>query len=266
MLALLIDGLNLVRRIHAAVPGEEGSAEHDEGVLDSCTRSLQRALNREEPTHALVAFDAHGSTWRHELHPAYKADRPPMPGSLAALLPRIEAAFDAAGVHCVTVAGFEADDVLATVAVKIAVAGGQAIILSTDKSMLSLLRQGVRVRNHFDDRELDAAYVRERFGVRPEQLPTWLALVGERSQGIPGVQKVGAKTAVKLIADHGSLEAILAAAGAIPGALGKRLGESRDVARLSLALARLREDAALGMNLSECRLVRGGRASSDEDS
>lgn len=264
MLALLVDGLNLVRRIHAAVPGEEGSAEHDEGVLESCTRSLQRALNREEPSHALSAFEARGPTWRHELHPTYKADRPPMPGSLAALLPRIEAAFDAAGVRCVSVAGFEADDVLATVAVKIAAAGGQAIILSTDKSMLSLLRPGVRVRNHFDDRELDAAYVRARFGVSPEQLPTWLALVGEHSQGIPGVQKVGAKTAAKLIADHGGLEAILAAAEAIPGALGKRLGESREDAQLSLALAGLRDDVALGMNLSECRLVRAERASSDE--
>ena len=105
--------------------------------------------------------------------------------------------------------------------------GRSALILSTDKGMLSLLRPRVRVRNHFDDRELDAAYVRARFGVTPTQLPTWLALVGERSQGLPGVEKVGAKTAAKLIADHGRLEAILAAAEAIPGALGKRLAESR---------------------------------------
>lgn len=258
MLALLVDGLNLVRRVHAAVPGDEGSAEHDEGVLDACTRSLQRALDREQPTHALCAFESQVPTWRHELHPAYKADRPPMPASLAALLPRIEAAFDAAGVRCVKVAGFEADDVLATVAVRIAAAGGQAIILSTDKSMLSLLRPGVRVRNHFDDRELDAGYVRERFGIAPEQLPTWLALVGEHSQGIPGVQKVGAKTATKLIAEHRYLEAILGAAETIPGALGKRLGESRDVARLSLTLATLRDDVTLGINLSDCRLVRDG--------
>jgi len=258
MLALLIDGLNLVRRIHAAVPGDEGSADHDDGVLESCTRSLRRALQREEPTHALCAFEAQGPTWRHELHPAYKADRPLMPEALAALLPRIEAAFEALGVRCVKVPGFEADDVLATVASKIAAAGGRVIILSTDKSMLTLLRPGIRVRNHFEDRELDADHVRERFGVAPSQLATWLALVGERSQGIPGVEKVGAKTAAKLIAEHGDLEAILAAADAIPGALGKRLRESRHDARLSFDLAELRDDVVLGVNLSECRIAGGG--------
>ncbi len=257
MLALLIDGLNLVRRIHAAVPGEQGSAEHADGVLDSCTRSLQRALNHEAPTHALCAFDAPGPTWRHEVHPQYKADRPPMPESLAELLPRIEAGFDAMGVHCVKAPGFEADDVLATVALKIAAAGGQAVILSTDKSMLSLLRPGIRVRNHFDDRELDAAYVRERFGVAPGQLVTWLALVGERSQGIPGVEKVGPKTAAKLIAEHGDLESILTAAAGIPGAVGKRLREGAHDARLSFDLAELRDDVELGINLSACRLGGG---------
>jgi len=258
MLALLIDGLNLVRRIHAAVPGEDGSGEHADGVLDSCTRSLERALARERPTHALCAFDAGGETWRHRLHPGYKADRPPMPHALAALLPRIEAAFETAGVRCVRAPGFEADDVLATVASRIARAGGRAVILSTDKSMLALLRPGIEVRNHFDDRDLDERYVRERFGVAPHELTTWLALVGERSQGIPGVEKVGAKSAARLIAAHGDLESILAAAGEIPGALGERLRAGAGTARLSLALARLRDDVALGLNLNECRLARGG--------
>ena len=254
MLALLIDGLNLVRRIHAAVPGDAGSPEHADGVTDSCARSVQRAISREQPSHALCAFDAPGRTWRHERFADYKADRPAMPEDLATVLPRIEAAIETAGVRCVRVPGFEADDVLATVAVKIAAAGGRAVILSTDKSMLSLLAPGIRVHNHFDDRDLDAGYVSQRFGITPGQLPDWLALVGERSQGIPGVASVGAKTATRLLGEHGSLDAVLNAAGDIPGRLGERLRGEAEQARLSLMLARLRTDVNVGVNLNECRL------------
>jgi 5'-3' exonuclease len=254
MLALLVDGLNLVRRIYAAVPGDEDTAEHDDGVLRSCTRSIERALAGIGPSHALCAFDGAGRSWRHELLPTYKANRPPMPETLAQLLPRIREAFEADGVRCVEVPGFEADDVLASIAVRIAARGGEAVILSTDKSMLSLLRDGVRVRNHFDERELDASYVRERFGVAPDRLPSWLALVGESSQGVPGVRSVGPKTATRLIAEHGDLGAILEAAAQIPGKLGEALRAHADDARLSLTLATLRTDVAVGLNLNQCRV------------
>ena len=256
MIALLVDGLNLVRRIHAAVPGDEGSAEHDDGVLHSAQRSLERALGELHPTHALCAFDAPGESWRHRILPGYKADRPPMPVALARLLPTIEDAFDALGVRKVRVAGFEADDVLASIAVKIAAHGGRCVILSTDKSMLSLLGSNIRVRNHFDGRDLDEAYVRERFGVTPRQLPLWLALVGERSQGIPGVKSVGRKTAAQLIEAHGSLGAMLAAAEHMSGRIGEALRVHAEDARLSLRLATLRTDVDVGLNLNACRVAR----------
>ena len=104
--ALLVDGLNLVRRIHAAVPGEDGSAAHADDVLVSCTRSLRRALERDTPTHALCAFEDSGGSWRHRLLPAYKAERPPMPPALETLLPRLEEAFAGLGVRSVRVPGF----------------------------------------------------------------------------------------------------------------------------------------------------------------
>lgn len=255
ILALLVDGLNLVRRIYAAVPGEEGSTAHADGVLQSCSRSLQRALAREAPTHALCAFEESAASWRHQLLPAYKAGRPPMPAPLVALLPHIEDAFAAAGVRPLRVPGFEADDVLATLAAGIAAHAGEVVILSTDKSMLTLLRPGIRVRNHFDERDLDAAYVRQRFGVAPERLATWLALVGERSQGIPGVKSIGARTATDLVQAHGDLESILAAAAAgMPGRAGRALREGTDDARLSLRLATLRTDVHVGMSLRDFRL------------
>jgi DNA polymerase-1 len=138
--------------------------------------------------------------------------------------------------------------------VGIAARGGTCVILSTDKSMLTLLRAGIRVRNHFEARELDAAYVRERFGVDPQGLVTWLALVGESSQGIPGVRSVGPRTATRLVGEHGDLEAILAAAAEMPGRLGEALRAGADDARLSLRLATLRSDVPVGLNLNECRL------------
>ena len=254
MLALLVDGLNLIRRIHAAVPGDPASTEHDDGVLHSCTRSVERALNVYRPTHALCAFDGAGESWRHVLLPAYKADRPPMPESLVRLLPRIREAFETDGVRCVEVSGFEADDVLASIAARIAARGGRSVILSTDKSMLSLLADGIRVRNHFEDRELDAAYTRQRFGVEPAQLPHWLALVGEASQGIPGVKSIGAKTATRLLEEHGDLEGVLAAAADMSGRAGNALREQAEAARLSLELATLRTDVAVGVNLNQCRV------------
>lgn len=254
MNALLIDGLNLVRRIYAAVPGEQGSDEHDDGVLQSIGRSAQRAVDQLDPSHALCAFDAPGPGWRHALLAEYKADRPPMPAALAALMPRIEATFADLGIKCVRVDGFEADDVLATIAVKIAANGGQAVILSTDKSMLSLLRPGIRVRNHFDERDLDEDWALQRFGVAPQHIATWLALVGESSQNVPGVKSVGAKTAARLINEHGSLQSILDAASDMPGRTGKALIADADNARLSLQLTTLRLDVHVGINLNECRL------------
>jgi len=265
MTALLIDGLNLVRRIYAAVPGDEGTPAHQDGVLHSIERSARRALTQSEPTHALCAFDASGPGWRHDLLPEYKANRPPMPAPLVDLLPKIETTFTDLGIKSMRVAGYEADDVLATIAVKIAASNGQAIILSTDKSMLSLLRPGIRVRNHFDDRDLDIEYVHKRFSVAPNQIATWLALVGESSQSVPGVKSIGAKTAARLINEFGTLDAIVEAAKNMPGRTGEALRNDEANARLSLQLMNLKLDVQVGVNLNECRIVsRSHQAAVDE--
>ncbi len=254
MLVLLIDGLNLLRRVYAAVPGEEGSPEHVESVLEATTRSLARALAAHRPSHALCVLEGAGPSWRQALHPRYKAERPPMPPVLAGLLGELEAAFAARGVRTASVPGYEADDVLASVAVRVAGRGANALVLSTDRSMLMLLRPGIRVFNHFEDRELDEAYVEQRFGVAPAELATALALIGDPGQGIPGVRSVGPKTAARLVRGHGSLESILAAAPQIGGRLGEALREGAEDARLSLRLVTLDTAVEVGLNLAACRL------------
>ncbi|MDH3317577.1 MAG: 5'-3' exonuclease [Gammaproteobacteria bacterium] len=253
MKALLIDGMNLVRRVHAAVPGDEGTLEHFEGALESTLNSLRRALNEHEPTHAVCAFDAGGRTWRHEIFPDYKLDRLPMPEQLRLNLHRVVAAIENLGVRCLSVPGVEADDVLATIAVKTAARDGRVVILSTDKSMCQLAGDRIRIRDHFAARELDVAYIEDKFGVAPSQLACLLGLMGDKSLNVPGVKSIGARTAAKLINEYGTLENMLANAETIPGRPGKALIAEAAQARLSVALVRLKTDVSIGINLSQLR-------------
>jgi protein Xni len=253
MKALLIDGMNLVRRVHAAVPGDENTPEHFESALESTSNSIRRALNENEPTHVLCVFDAGGRTWRHDIFPDYKLNRLPMPERLRLNFHRVEEAIESFSVPCLSVPGFEADDVLATIAVKTATRDGRVVILSTDRNLCQLAGDRIRIRDHFAGRELDAVYIKEKFDVTPSQLACLLGLMGDKSLNIPGVRSIGARTAAKLINEYGTLENMLANAGKIPGRAGKALVAEADRARLSVALVRLKTDVDIGINLSQLR-------------
>jgi protein Xni len=252
ILFLVVDGLNLIRRIYAGTPGE--GAGHFEAALTATVQSLRRALAELSPTHAVVVFDSEGPTWRHELYPEYKAGRKPMPLELREGLDRYPEAFSALGVSSVSKPGVEADDVAATLATVVAAHGGKAIILSTDTAFCQLLSDGISVRDHFDKRNLDEAYVRKKFGVGPSDLVNLWALAGSATTHVPGVPGVGPKNAARLLTEHGSLEHVLEAASGVKGKLGDALREYGDRARLSQKLARLRSDLELGWNLKSFRV------------
>ncbi|HSS63496.1 MAG TPA: 5'-3' exonuclease H3TH domain-containing protein, partial [Gammaproteobacteria bacterium] len=230
---------------------------HFEGALESTISSTRRALKELAPTHAACVFDAGGRSWRHELFPDYKRDRPPMPELLRLNLHRVEEAIANLGVRCLSVPGFEADDVIATIAVKTAARDGQVVILSTDKSMCQLAGERIRIRDHFAERDLDRAYISKKYDVTPSQLTCLLGLMGDKSLNIPGVRSVGARTAAKLIHEYGTLEEILASAKEIPGRLGRVLSAEAAQARLSVALVRLKTDVNVGINLKDLRLSSG---------
>ena len=261
MKALLIDGLNLVRRIFSAVPGATDPLRHEAAVTESVVRSINRALGQHLPTHVVGVFDGDGPSWRHQIFPSYKSSRPPMPQGLREALPRIVAAIEASGVNCLIHPRHEADDLLATMATKVAARGGRVVMLSTDTSLCQMLRPGIEVHDHFSDRQLDEAFVRRRFGVAPGELPDLLGLVGVQSSGIPGVRGIGPKTASRLIGEHGCLDAVLAAADSMPGRVGRLLVNATAEARLSRQLVTLSRDIELGVNLSQFRRLastRGG--------
>lgn len=261
MKALLVDGLNLVRRIYAAAEksnekSQTQSAEHAlKHAINSSTNSLRRALAQHKPSHCLVVFDHGGKNWRHELFPAYKKNRAPMPTPLRDGLTQFETAFNAIGITSFSLAGFEADDVIATLATKIAEHDGHALIISTDRNYCQLLSAHISVFDHFAQRPLDAEMTRKRFQVEPQQLPDLRALAGDTGASVPGVKAVGIHTAAKLIGDYGSLEAILKSADDIRGKLGVKLREGKQDARLAKKIFTLKTNINLGVNLNQLRYV-----------
>lgn len=255
---LLVDALNLIRRVYAAQPGDD-TPEKADGARISCKQSLQRGLRETRPTHALVVFEGRQPSWRHVLFRDYKINHSPMPRPLEEALPAYREAFAGLGLRSFELAKVEADDVIGTLAIKVAEAGGDAVILSTDKVYLQLLSQQISVRDHFKPADLDRAYVAERFGVTPESFVDFLALTGDSTNAIAGVPGIGPKTAVKLLEEFGTLDEILAAAasddehGSLTTRMRDKVQDHAEDARLARSLVRLQTDLDLGLNLKELR-------------
>lgn len=245
---LVIDALNLVRRVYAGSPDD---------ALGQTTQSIRRALRRGRPSHVVAVFDGTEPTFRHHLYPDYKAGRKPMPDDLRSRLELFRRAFEDLGVAAVERVDFEADDIAATLSTKAAGRGARTVILSTDRVYCQLLGAGISVRDHFNDIELDRGFVVDKFGVPPERLVDFWGLSGSSSTHIPGVPGIGPKTAARLIEAHGDLDSILEAAerGAIAGKTGSSLAEHSQLARLSRTLAALRCDLDLGWHLSSFRFA-----------
>jgi protein Xni len=253
MHVLIVDGLNLIRRVHAAVLGPPTEKLNVDRLAETCRASLAKVLKRRQPSHALCAMDSATPSWRHALFSDYKASRDPMPESLRDALDEILQAFETLSVRAIHKDGFEADDVIATIASRIADARGKVTIASTDKSFCQLLGDYITVYDHFSDRYLDADYVAQRFAVPPRFLTTFFALTGNPSVNVPGVRSVGPRTAADLIREFGDLESILEAAVGMKDRVGSRLRAEQDAARLAMRLLALRTDLELGFNLRDFR-------------
>lgn len=239
---LLIDALNVARRVYEANPMPD-SPEKMQGVSRATTSSFQRALKEHQPTHLLIAVDAGGKTWRHELFPAYKEGRTPMPEELRAELDRLWEAFQLKGWKVKKQSGLEADDTLASAAGLALAQGFEVVVLSTDKDLTHLIHLGAKVYNHFDASWRDATWCEKKMGVPPALVLDWLALTGDSSDGIPGVPGVGPKTAAKLLLEHKSLEGVILSAHLVKGKVGESLRANIPTLRLSRQLTSLRVDA-----------------------
>lgn len=243
MRVVLVDGSALVYRSHFAFKGRPLTTRA--GEVTSAAFGFASALVRLHEEHGadaiFVAMDVKGPTFRHQLFPAYKAQRPPMPEELAAQLPRVRELVRALGVPLLEVQGFEADDVLATLARQIAGQGHEAWIYSGDKDFLPLVRPGIALLRPAarggQDELLDERAVIERYGLRPAQFLDVLTLMGDKVDNVPGVPGIGEKTAHALIARHESLERLLVGLDDAPDVT-PRLREAIASRRDSLALSR----------------------------
>jgi len=244
---LTIDGLNLVRRIYEA-NAEPDSREKAELTVRNSLSSFRRLLDTHAPTHVLPAFDYGGSTWRNDIHPSYRQGRKPMPSELKECLPDLYGKLSGLGLHVVSIEGVEADDVIATAVMRWLGEGrGEAVIVSTDKDLHVLIEHGARIWDHFKGEWHDRDWVERKFGVPPEMLTDFLALVGDSADGIPGIPKVGQKTAARLLRSYHNLDGVMAGAGILLDSLGQKLRAGRDNAYLSRELVKLKTDVRLGV-------------------
>ena len=242
---VLVDGSYYLYRAFHAMPEFSNAKGEPTGALFGVGNMLRRLLGETQPDLVAVVFDARGKTFRDDLYAQYKANRPSMPEALAAQVAPIHELVVALGLSRLEVSGVEADDVIGTLS-EHAVGEGMKVTLSTgDKDMAQLVNDRVTMVNPMDGAVLDPAGVRKKFGVLPERIVDYLTLVGDAVDNVPGVPKVGPKTAIKWLGAYGSLDALLANAHDIKGKVGENLRESLGHIPLSRRLVTIKCDVAL---------------------
>ena len=232
----LVDAMSNIHRAYHAIQRLSTSSGRPTNAVFGFVTMLRKTLREHKPDYIAAAFDRAEKTVRHEAFAAYKANRPGMPDDLAVQIPEIRRVCEAYRIPILEMPGYEADDVIGTIARKAADEGLDAVIVTADKDMLQLVGPRVRVFHTGRERFLDEEGVREFFGVPPAQVADVLALMGDSSDNVPGVPRVGEVTAKKWIAQYGDLSKLLARSEEIPGKAGESLREHREDALLSRRL------------------------------
>jgi len=225
---LLVDGSSYLYRAFHAMPDLRNKADEPTGAIYGVLNML-RKLHKETPAdYSACVFDAKGKTFRDDVYPEYKANRPSMPDDLAAQIPPIHEAIRAMGWPLLMIDGVEADDVIGTLAREAERAGMNVVISTGDKDIAQLVSPQVTLVNTMTDEKLDEAGVEQKFGVKPERIVDYLTLIGDTVDNVPGVAKVGPKTAVKWLTQYGTLDNVVTHAGEIGGVVGENLRKALD--------------------------------------
>ncbi|MEE8427038.1 MAG: DNA polymerase I [Woeseiaceae bacterium] len=252
---VLIDGSSYLYRAFHALPSLSNSRGEPTGALHGVLNMINK-LVREQPAERIaVIFDAPGKTFRDELYAEYKANRPPMPNELRAQVEPLIDAIRAMGLPLLRIEGVEADDVIGTLCVRGAESGLRILVSTGDKDMAQLVNDHVTLVNTMTETVLDRDGVKAKFDVYPEQIIDYLALVGDASDNIPGVPRVGAKTAAKWLNEYTNADNIVAHAQDIKGKVGESLRDNIDQLRMSQELATIRKNVELPVTLDELKPV-----------
>ena len=247
---VLIDGSSYLFRAYHGLPPLTHN-RHPTGAIYGVLNMLRKLIGDEKPDNIAVVFDAKGKTFRNDIYAEYKANRPPMPDDLRVQIEPLHRIIKALGLPLVVIDGVEADDVIGTFSVE-AVRKGYSVLISTgDKDMAQLVNADVRLINTMNNHIMTEATVPEKFQVNPQQIIDYLALMGDTSDNIPGVPKVGPKTAAKWLAEYGSLQGVMDHAQEIKGKVGEYLRESLDFLPMSYQLATIKLDCDTGVEIQD---------------
>ena len=250
---ILVDGSSWLFRAYHALPPLTNARGEPTGAVFGMYNMLKRLLKDYAPERFCVVFDPSGKTFREDWYPEYKANRGETPEDLKSQFPRVTELIQAMGLPVFAVDGVEADDVIGTLAQQARQQGLDVVIVTSDKDMAQLVDDHVHLLDTMKNRRMDPAGVVEKFGVKPEQIIDYLALMGDTSDNIPGVHGVGPKTAAKWLNEYGSLDALVAQADAIKGKAGENLRAALDHLPLSKRLTTIVCDVELPVPLDSLR-------------
>jgi len=251
---ILIDGSSYLYRAYHALPPLESSKGQPTGAIRGVVSMIKRILVDHSESPVVVVFDAKGKTFRNEMYKEYKANRPPMPEDLVSQIEPIHEIIKHMGIQLIVKTGVEADDVIGTLAEQATKQNLFAVISTGDKDMTQLVNNRVKVVNTMSGELLDSKGVKKKFGVGPDLIIDYLALIGDTSDNVPGVEKVGPKTAVKWLEEYKNLDGIIENCESIKGKVGENLRSSIEQLRLSKELVTIKKDVELELSINDFKV------------
>ena len=256
----LIDGSGYIYRAYFAIRHLSNSKGQATNAVYGFVNMLLKVVREQQPDHLAVVFDSKGPTFRHELYPDYKANRAAMPDDLVPQVPVIKEVVRALNMPAIERPGFEADDIIATLARRFAAEGMEVTVVTGDKDLMQIVSERITLLDTMKDQLSGLAEVAARFGGTPSQVVEVQALAGDSSDNVPGVPGIGEKTAVELIREFGSVETLLANLDRVKGKRRENLEAYADQARLSWQLVKLRDDVPLDLDYANFALSPPDRA------
>ncbi len=250
---VLIDGSSYLYRAYYALPPLKSPKGEPTGAIYGFLRMISSLMKDLSPEYIAVVFDLPGKTFRHEKYKEYKANRKETPDELKVQIPKIKELIKLWGIKILEIPGFEADDIIATIAKKAKNKGFEVIIVTPDKDMMQLIEDGIKILNPVNGEIFDREKVKEKYGIYPEQFVDYLSMVGDTVDNIVGVKGVGPKTAAKLLNEYGSLEKILENLDSLKPRLKEAFLEAKDRLKENRFLIKLKQDVDISIDIEDIK-------------
>ena len=251
---ILVDGSSYLYRAYHALPPLTTSKNQPTGAIKGVISMIKKILIDHPESPLAVVFDAKGKTFRHDMYSEYKANRPPMPEDLVQQIEPIHQIITLMGIKLIMIPGVEADDVIGTLAEQARQKRLDTVISTGDKDMTQLVCKNVSVVNTMSGELLNESGVLKKFGVEPKYITDYLALIGDKSDNVPGVEKVGPKTAVKWLDEFGDIDGIKSNAESIGGKVGENLRASLETLDLAHQLVKIKTDVELDLGIEDLKV------------